>query len=163
VGLSALRSFDLTSLAQLAVIGASVSYAFASAWARAMMRGLPPQVAAAGMTTFSGLIMSALAYRIDGVPSFDLAAPVWAALIYMAVIGTAVAYLLYYRVLAMAGSGNLMLVTLLIPPVAMLLGAIVLGETLAPRALVGFAILAAGMLVLDGRVLKTASRRAQVD
>ncbi|MEE9426582.1 MAG: DMT family transporter [Paracoccaceae bacterium] len=154
IGFTALRSFDLTSLAQLAVIGASVSYAFAGAWARKQLKGLAPQVASAGMTGFSALILGILALFVDGIPTFDYTLPVDAALFYMAVIGTAMAYLLYYRVLATAGSGNLMLVTLLISPVAIILGAVVLGEALQPRAFFGFAILAVGMLILDGRVLK---------
>ena len=154
LGLSALQSFDLTSLAQLAVLGASVSYAFAGAWARVQLVGLPPQVAAAGMAGFSGLIMSTLAIYFDGVPTFDYAPATWAALAYMALMATAVAYLLYYRVLAIAGSGNLLLATLLIAPVAILLGTFLLGEKLEPRAFIGFALLAAGMLVLDGRLLR---------
>ncbi|MBL4813836.1 MAG: EamA family transporter, partial [Rhodobacteraceae bacterium] len=60
------------------------------------------------------------------------------------------AYLLYYRVLAQAGSGNLMLVTLLIPPVAIVLGALVLDEALKPQAFAGFALLAVGLLILNG-------------
>ncbi|MGB1033443.1 MAG: EamA family transporter, partial [Primorskyibacter sp.] len=76
-------------------------------------------------------------------------------------IATALAYLLYYRVLAMAGSGNLMLVTLLIPPVAIVLGAVVRDERLSSQALGGFALLALGLIVLDGRLWKhlTSGRR----
>jgi drug/metabolite transporter (DMT)-like permease len=70
------------------------------------------------------------------------------------VIPTAAAYLLYYRVLAMAGSGNLMLVTLLVAPVAITLGAVVLGEKLSANVFVGFVILAVGLIILDGRAWK---------
>jgi len=63
--------------------------------------------------------------------------------------------LLYYRVLAMAGSGNLMLVTLMVAPVAITLGAVVLGEKLSANALIGFVILALGLIILDGRAWKT--------
>ena len=69
-------------------------------------------------------------------------------------IPTAAAYLLYYRVLAMAGSGNLMLVTLLVAPVAITLGAVVLGEKLSANVFVGFVILAVGLIILDGRAWK---------
>lgn len=158
VGISALRNFDITSLAQPSIVGASVSYAFAAAWARAQFKDVAPQVAAAGMTLFSGAIMVTVALLIDGAPAFSHSAPVWGALAYMAAMGTAVAYLLYYRVLATAGSGNLMLVTLLIPPVAIGLGAVILGQALPPRALVGFGILAAGMVIMDGRILRLWSR-----
>jgi len=66
---------------------------------------------------------------------------------------TALAYLLYYRVLALAGSGNLMLVTLMITPIAILLGALVLDEQLAPNAYKGFALLALGLVIIDGRLI----------
>jgi drug/metabolite transporter (DMT)-like permease len=155
VGLSALRHFDLTALAQIAVIGASLSYALAGAWARAQFSTISPQMAAAGMTTFSSLFMTPVALAIEGAPALDYSPLVWAALAYMSVFGTALAYLLYYRVLNTAGSGNLLLVTLLIPPVAILLGNVALGEVLHPRAFIGFAVLAVGMLILDGRVLRT--------
>jgi len=64
------------------------------------------------------------------------------------------AYLLYYRVLAMAGAGNLLLCTLIIPPIAILLGVGFLGESLAPQTLAGFALIAAGLALIDGRLLR---------
>ena len=69
-------------------------------------------------------------------------------------IATALAYLLYYRFLKMAGAGNLMLCTLLVAPVAIILGAFVLDEDLPVRAYFGFGILALGLVVLDGRLLQ---------
>lgn len=152
IGLDAFASFDLRSTAQLAVLAGTVSYAFASAWARARLGHLPAQVAAAGMLTGSTAILLPAALLVDGPVSFDLQPVTWAAIAYYAVIATAGAYLLYYRVLAMAGSGNLMLVTLLIPPVAIVLGAVVLGEDLHPQAYVGFVLLGLGLLVLNGTI-----------
>ncbi len=152
IGLDNFRSFDLQSLAQLAILAGTVSYALASVWARHFLGGLAPQVAAAGMLTGSTLIILPLAWIIDGPISLDLATPTLLAIGYYAFIATAGAYLLYYRVLALAGSGNLMLVTLLIPPVAIALGAWVRGEALGPNAFVGFALLALGLVILDGRL-----------
>jgi len=152
IGLDNLMQFNIRSTAQLAVLAGTLSYAFAGAWARRKLTGLAPQVAAAGMLTGSALVMVPLALAIDGAPSFQLSATAWGAIAYYAVIATAGAYLLYYRILAMAGSGNLMICTLLVAPVAIVLGALVLGEELAPRAYVGFALLALGLLVLDGRI-----------
>ena len=154
IGPEAFRSFDLRSVAQLGVIAGTISYALASAWARLRLSGLAPQVAAAGMLTGSTLVMLPAALIIDGVPRLDLTPRTWAAMGYYSVVATAGAYLLYYRVLAMAGSGNLMLVTLLIPPVAILLGALALGETLHLSAFAGLALLAAGLAILDGRPLR---------
>ncbi|SEW08104.1 Permease of the drug/metabolite transporter (DMT) superfamily [Cognatiyoonia koreensis] len=149
VGLNALTSFDIRSLGQLAVIGGTISYALAGVWARKTMKGLPPQVAAAGMLTGSSLIMIPAAWIVEGPLSFALTLQTWSAIGYYAVVATAFAYLLYYRVLGMAGSGNLMLCTLMIAPVAIVLGAIVLNEALPMRAYFGFAILATGLLVLN--------------
>lgn len=152
IGLENFRNFDLRSLAQLAVIGGTISYAIAGVWARKMLSDLAPQVAAAGMLTGSTLITVPLAWVIDGPISLDLEPRTIMAIGYYAIIATAGAYLLYYRVLAMAGSGNLMLVTLLITPVAITLGALVLDESLNANAYVGFVLLALGMVILDGRV-----------
>lgn len=74
--------------------------------------------------------------------------------LYYALVATAFAYLLYYRILKMAGASNLMLVTLLIPPVAITLGAWVRDERLEPTAFSGFALLGLGLLVLDGRAAR---------
>ncbi|MEL6234793.1 MAG: DMT family transporter [Pseudomonadota bacterium] len=153
IGAEALGGFDLRSLAQIAVLGGTLSYACAGIWARLALGGLSPAVSAAGMTSASALIMLPVAIWQDGLPGFALSIEGLAAIAYIAGPGTALAYLLYYRILGMAGPGNLMLVTLLIPVVAILLGAAVLGEALRPSALIGFVLLAAGLAMLDGRVL----------
>ncbi len=152
IGLSALTNFDVRSVAQLAVIAGTISYALAGVWARKRLSHLPPQLAAAGMLTGSAVIMIPAALFLEGPIRFDLEAQTWGAIGYYAIFATAGAYLLYYRVLAMAGSGNLMLCTLLIVPFAITLGALVRGETLSANAYLGFAILALGLSVLDGRL-----------
>ena len=164
IGLNNFASFDVRSLAQLAVLAGTVSYAFASVWARAFLGHLPPQIAAAGMLTGSSLIAVPVAWMMEGPITLSLLPETWLAIGYYSLIATAGAYLLYYRVLAMAGSGNLMLVTLLIPPVAIGLGAAFLGEALSASAFIGFGLLALGLLILDGR-LGRARRidRAQAD
>lgn len=153
IGIDSLRAFDITSLAQLAILAGTMSYALAGVWARKRLSGLPPQVAAAGMLTTSTLIMLPLAWIIDGPISLDLQPRTVMAIAYYALGATALAYLLYYRVLALAGSGNLMLVTLMIAPIAILLGAVVLGETLNANAYKGFALLALGLVIIDGRLI----------
>lgn len=152
IGLSALADFNLRSLGQLAVLGGTISYALAGVWARKRLSGLTPQVAAMGMLTGSSLIMIPAAWWVEGPLTLSLSTQTWAAIAYYAIIATALAYLLYYRVLAMAGSGNLMLVTLTVAPVAIILGALVLGEALPLRAYAGFVILALGLLVISGKL-----------
>ena len=162
IGLENLRSFDLRSLAQLAVVAGAVSYALAAVWGRKWLGGLAPQVAAAGMLTASTIIAVPLAWFVEGPISLDLRSSTIAAIGYYALIATAGAYLLYYRVLAMAGSGNLMLVTLIIPPIAIVLGAVVRDEALSANAFWGFGLLALGLVILDGRIFDRLTRR-QID
>lgn len=154
IGLDRLGALDLTALPQLALVAAAVSYACAAAWARRMLGGLVPEVAAAGMVTSAALIALPVALIVDGLPALSPGVPALAAVGYLAVLATAGAYLLYYRVLGMAGAGNLSLVTLLVVPLAILLGALLFGESLPPRAFAGFALIAAGLLILDGRLLR---------
>ncbi len=154
IGVDSIRNFDLRSLAQLAVLAGTLCYALAGVWARRTLGHLPPQTAAAGMLTGAAVVMVPLAWMLDGAPRLDLGADTLFALGYVSLIATAGAFLLYYRVLAMAGSGNLMLVTLLVAPVAIVLGALVRDETLPPNAYAGFVLLAVGLVIIDGRVWK---------
>ncbi|PRX32727.1 EamA domain-containing membrane protein RarD [Meinhardsimonia xiamenensis] len=160
MGLEALLALDLRSLAQLAVLGGAFSYSLASAWARARLSSLAPEVAAAGMLTGASLVMVPAALWLDGPPRLALEPQTWGAIGYYAVLATALAYLLYYRVLAVAGAGNLMLCTLLIPPIAIVLGALFRGEALPAHALSGFGLIALGLAVLDGRLLGALHRLA---
>ena len=73
-----------------------------------------------------------------------------------AAISTALAYVLYFRILATAGATNLLLVTFLIPVSAILLGTLILGEVLLPRHVVGMALIGLGLAAIDGRPLKVA-------
>jgi len=154
IGLASFANFDIRSLAQLAIIGGTISYAIAGVWARKMMTGVRPEVAAMGMLTASTTMLLPLAWAVEGQPSLALQTSTWMGIGYVSIIATALAYLLYYRVLASAGSGNLMLVTLLVAPVAIVLGAWARNETLPSQAYLGFALLALGLVVLDGRVFK---------
>jgi drug/metabolite transporter (DMT)-like permease len=154
IGLGNLARLDLTSLAQLAVLGASLSYGVSGAFARKALGGLPPQVAAAGMLTASATIMVPFALMREGLPSAHHSAAAWAALGYLAILASAMAYLIFYRIIARVGAGNASLVTLMVAPVSIVLGAVVLDEVLPLRAYLGFAILAAGLVILDGRLFR---------
>jgi drug/metabolite transporter (DMT)-like permease len=158
-GIDSLTQLDPTSLGQLALIGAAAGYALSAVWARLTLQGVAPQVAAAGMTTGSTLVMLPWALWQDGVPSFAWTAVTWGAVLYLALAATAVAYILYYRVLTLAGAANLSVVTLVVAPIAILLGAVVLDEKLPPAAYAGFALLALGLVVLDGRIWQRLARR----
>ena len=152
MGRDAVTALDPASAGQLAILGASLSYAFAATFARSAVKGLRPEVSAAGMLTAATFFIIPAALLTDGVPTLDYRPATWIALGYLAFAASALAYLLYYAVLARAGAGNLSLVTLLIPPFAIALGAAVYQEALSPRAWAGFGLLALGLLILDGRL-----------
>ncbi len=149
IGLRQFANLNPSNLGQLAILAGTLSYAFAAIWARSYMSALPPQVAAAGMLTGSAILLAPIMLIVDGVPSFALPLETWLAIAYYALLATAGAYLLYYRVLQQAGSGNVLLVTLIIPPIAIMMGALVLDEALPSRAFIGFAVLAIGLLILS--------------
>ena len=158
VGIEALQNFDLRSLAQMAILLAGLSYSIAGVWAKLRLSGQKPEMNALGMLLCSTVIMCPLALYVDGTPQFDLQISTWSALLALAIICTSLSYLLYFNILNRAGSGNLMLVTLLIPPFAITLGVLVLGESLAPISLVGFAFIALGLIIIDGRVIRLLQR-----
>ena len=151
IGLDAMRSFDIQSLAPLAVLLAGLSYSLAGVWAKLRLSGQAPEMNALGMIMGSSLLLIPTALWLDGPPSLDLMASTWTALLVLATLCTSVPYLLYFKILKRAGSGNLMLVTLLIPPIAIGLGVIFLKESLQGTALMGFALIALGLTIIDGR------------
>jgi drug/metabolite transporter (DMT)-like permease len=154
MGADALLSFNLTNLAQLAILAASLSYAFASVWGKTTLSTQPPLMNACGMVIGSSLLMIPVVLLIDGPPSLDLSVSVWPALFGLSTLSTVLAYGLYFAILARAGAANLMLVTLLIPPFAIALGAGFLGEKLPSIAWLGFAVIAMGFAVTDGRLFR---------
>ena len=99
-------------------------------------------------------VMTTVAVRVGGA-----AVVLWGVVLYLSVLASAVAYLIFYRLLRSAGAGNTSLVTLTIAPVAVVLGAIAYGEALPLRAYAGFAVLALGLAVLDGRLLGPGAAR----
>lgn len=154
VGRDALGGLDPRSLGQLAIVGAALSYACASVWGRLRLAGVPAPVNALGMLTASAAMMIPLAWSVDGPPVLALGLETWIATLALASIATAGAYLVYFALLREAGAANTMLVTLIVPPFAIALGAAFLGERLAAEAFLGFAVIALGLAVIDGRPLR---------
>ncbi len=154
VGPDALGGLGLHVLAELAVLGATVSYACAGLFGR-RFRGLPALTVAAGQVSASTVLLLPLALFVE--QPWRLPAPgavVWGALVGLALFSTALGYVLYFRILATAGPSNLLLVTFLIPVTAVSLGIVVLGERLAPAHLAGMGLIGLGLLVIDGRLAR---------
>lgn len=128
MGPSALTDFNPTNLAQLAILGATLSYALAGVWGKTALTGQTPLINALGMLVGSTVLMVPIVLVFDGPPNLELSASVWGALVGMATLSTAMAYVLYFTILVRAGTANLLLVTLLIPPFAIGLGFLFLGK-----------------------------------
>ena len=158
IGPDAVRNLGLQVLAQLAVLGAAASYAFAGIYGR-RFRGVPPLVTAAGQVTATAVMILPVMLATDR--PWAMATPsvvTCVALCCLALLSTALAYVLYFRILAVAGATNLLLVTFLIPVSALLLGTVILREKLDPRHFVGMAFIALGLAAIDGRPLHLVGR-----
>ena len=146
---------------ELACLAAAVSYAFAGVYGRRFKTMKIASIeAAAGQVTASTVLILPIMLAVEqpwalpALPSLT----VWAALVGLALLSTALAYILYFRILAAAGATTLLLVTFLIPVTAILLGAAVLGERLAPRHFAGMALIGIGLAVIDGRIARLLRR-----
>lgn len=155
IGPSLLANIGTNALAQLACVVASFSYALAAVWARRFKAmGLPPMTVTTGQLTVGALIMLPVALIADR-PWLQPLPPASAggAILALALLCTAFAYVLYFRLIDSAGATNALLVTLLVPPTAILLGAAFLGEVLALQDFAGLALIALGLAAIDGRLL----------
>jgi len=146
-------------LAQLAILAAALSYACASVYGRRFKAtGLNPILVAAGQVSGSTLLLLPIALWVDGNDHYaNVPSQVWAAIISLAVFSTAAAYILYFKLLASAGATNILLVTLLVPVSAILLGWLFLEESLQTPHIIGMAMIALGLSAIDGRLWRRAS------
>jgi drug/metabolite transporter (DMT)-like permease len=138
---------------------AAVSYGFAAIFSK-RFRGVDPTAIAAGQLTASTLIMTPVALIVDQPWSLPMPPPgALAAMLALALVSTAFAYILFFRIIGLAGATNASLVTLLVPPSAILLGIVFLGERLELIEWAGMAVIALGLVVLDGRLASFMRRR----
>jgi drug/metabolite transporter (DMT)-like permease len=138
---------------QLACLVAALSYAFAAVYGRRFAKaGVKPLAGATGQVIGSTLIMIPMMLIVDQpwrlpMPSME----VIGALAGLAVLSTGLGYIVYFRLIATAGATNASLVTMLIPASAILLGVLILGESIAITHFIGLMLIAAGLAILDGR------------
>lgn len=161
IGPAVFSGFGGDTLGELAVMLAAVSYAFAGIFGRRFKAmGLPPLLPAAGQVTASTIVLLPVALLLDKpwtlpVPGLETIG----ALLGLALLSTAVGYVLFFKILATAGATNLMLVTILIPPSAIVLSAIVLGDHVEPRHLAGMVLIGLGLMAIDGRIWRHLRKR----
>ena len=154
MGPAAFDGLGRSVLAQIAVIGASVSYGFANVFGR-RLKDVPSLVAATGQITATSVMMLPIALLADR--PWTLPAPslsTWTALFGLAILCTVLGYVLFFAIIRRAGPTNVSLVTLLIPISAVIFGSTILGEHLKPRHFMGMAFILAGLIVADGKLVR---------
>ncbi|WJR75144.1 DMT family transporter [Bradyrhizobium sp. NP1] len=142
------------SLGILLCLAAAASYGLAALYARRHLATSPPLATATFQMMASAVMMIPVAGVIEQPWRLPMpGATTWLAVIGLATLSTALAYLVFFQILRRSGATNVMLVTLLIPITALLLGSLALGEPIAAREIIGAAVIASALLLIDGRVL----------
>jgi len=152
IGFESLQGLGLHVWGQLAVIGAALSYAFSAIYGK-RFKGTSSVVLAAGMLTSATVIMLPLVIVFEHPLAISPSAQAWGAMLGLTVVSTALAYLIYFRLLASAGATNALLVTFLIPVTAILLGVTILGERPDWHAFGGLVLILVGLGAIDGRLV----------
>ncbi len=155
VGLDAWAGASASMVAKLFLIAASLLYAIGSIYAKRFSK-LPPLVIATGIMTSGALLSLPLSLYFDRpwtlpIPSTE----VWLAVLFTGVFGSALAAISYFRLFAVSGASNAMLVTLLLPVTPVIGGALYLGERLALREVIGAAVIMFALVIIDGRVFRS--------
>jgi drug/metabolite transporter (DMT)-like permease len=168
-GVIILRGPDLRlgggeTLGILLCLGAALSYGFSGLWGRRKLSNVAPLTSATCQLICSSMVMLMLAGAIERpwlLPAPSLST--WLALLGTAALSTALAYVVFFQILVRSGASNVMLVTLLIPVTAILLGHFILGEAVAARDIIGALVIAGALMIVDGRLPKllSAARRAK--
>ncbi|SCB34729.1 Permease of the drug/metabolite transporter (DMT) superfamily [Bradyrhizobium shewense] len=143
----------------LLCLGGAFSYGFAALAARRMLKDSAPL----GTATFQLMASTVMMAIVAGVVEQPWRLPVpglttWLAVLGLAGLSTALAYIVFFQIIRRSGATNVMLVTLLIPVTAILLGWLVLGEPISMREIAGAIVIGSALLVIDGRVLNLLRR-----
>jgi len=150
-----------SGLAKIAIVGASISYAFSGIYGR-RLRGKSPLILAWGQMCAATVLMLPLVLFVDhpwSTAEWKMDAVL--SVIALATLCTAIAYMIFFRMLATIGATNTSLVTFMIPASSILLGFVFLNEPLVAVQLLGMGLIIAGMAVIDGRLARRFSGNAQ--
>lgn len=154
------NGFSWRGLGQVAVLGAAASYGLAGVFGKRFKK-TAPVVNSAGMLICSSIIMLPLVLMTGALGLSQPSAAAIAAICGLATVSTALAYLLYFRILASAGATNVLLVTFLIPVSALFLGIAVLGEVIHMLEYAGMGCIFLGLMIIDGRILSRIKNRVE--
>ena len=146
------------NLGKYLILLATLSYALASVWAKLTLDGVPALISATGMLTGSAIILTPIAffYNFDELSNLSLSAFSMSAL--FAILCSVLAYIIYFKILESAGASNLLVCTIIIPPSAIVLNSIFLNQAVSQSETIGLLIIIMGLIVLDGRYIKSDER-----
>ena len=146
------------NLGKYLILLATLSYALASVWAKLRLDGVPALISATGMLTGSAIILTPIAffYNFDELANLSLSAFSMSAL--FAILCSVLAYIIYFKILESAGASNLLVCTVIIPPSAILLNSLFLNQAVSQPEIIGLLIIIVGLIVLDGRYIKSDER-----
>jgi drug/metabolite transporter (DMT)-like permease len=149
------------TIGMLLCLGGALSYGFSGWWGRRKLTGVAPITSATCQLICSTVVMAIVAAAVERPWQLPMpSAATWGALLGLAALGTSLAYIVFFQILNRSGASNVMLVTLLIPVTAILLGFLVLDEPLTTHEILGALIIASALLVIDGRIFGWLRRRA---
>jgi drug/metabolite transporter (DMT)-like permease len=140
--------------AELAVLGAAASYGMAAVWGRRFAKVDPVFVATGQLSASAAILAAPALFAAAGTMQSAPSTGAMLAILALAVICTAAAYVLYFRILAVAGATNTVLVTFLVPVSAILLGWLFLSERLSSREFAGMGLIACALVMVDGRAMR---------
>src|SRR3954447_8998304 len=135
-------------------LAAAFSYALSALLARRLLSNSPPLATATFQMLASTAVVSIVAAVVERPWQLPMPGPAtWLAVFGLAALSTALAYIVFFQVLRRSGATNVMLVTLLIPVTAILLGYLLLGEQITAREIVGAIVIGSALLLIDGRAM----------
>ncbi len=150
-----IKNLDLSradTQAQFAVLGAALCYGIAGIYGRRAFRGMPALVPATGQLLTGALAITPIALLRHGIPSPLPSAEAIGAVLALAVLGTSFAYILLYWLMERIGATRTSMVTYLLPPFALVYGALYLREQITSDAILGLGLVIVGILLANGIV-----------
>ena len=154
IGYQNILDINDNQIGKLLILLSGLSYALAAIFAKVRLQNIKPEIAATGMLTMSSLILLPFVFIFYGNEILSLSiAPIGYSLLF-AILCSVLAYIIYFKILASTGAGNLLICTIIIPPAAILLNSILIGELITFREFIGLITILSGLLILDGRLLK---------
>ena len=159
-GTDSLQNFNLRSIGQLMVLAATLCYALGFIFGKELIRTakyaddreVHPFVICSGTMILGAIWMIPIVYFIDGGLQTPRTAAVWLPVMFMSIFGTGIAYIIYYHLLSKVETVKVAMVTFIVPPIAILVGWISLGEVLTSNMYLGMGVIFLSLMFLDGHI-----------